>query len=43
MERSLAPWSVPEVRSDCRYRLALLFADICYLDSLVCHLPCLHR
>ena len=27
-------WSVPDVRSDCRYRLALLFADICYLDAL---------
>jgi hypothetical protein len=25
---------VPDVRSDCRYRLALLFADICYLDAL---------
>lgn len=27
-------YTIPDVRSDCSYRLALLFADICYLDSL---------
>ena len=29
MERSLAPWSVPDVRSDCLYRLATALDWFC--------------